>query len=237
MASTINMFNIGKSGLTVSKQSLATTSHNIANVNTEGFSRQNVEQTAGPNSTPGRLTVGTGAWAKKITRISDEYLERRIQGETKNFGNIEEKDVYLHQTEQIFNESNNEGINQLATKVFNEFRKLSADPANTAMRESVKEAAIQLTGEVNRMDHELKEVSRNIDARITGYVGEVNSLGREIQELNLLIQKEEVSGGSAADLHDKRDLALKRLGALADISSSVDNNGRITVTMVGHIPL
>jgi flagellar hook-associated protein 1 FlgK len=235
MANPVNMFNIGRSGLMVSKQAMTTTGHNIANVNTEGFSRQTVDQTAGPTIPAGRLTFGTGAWAKQVSRVSDEYLERRIQGEHKNFANVEEKDIYLQQTEQIFNESNNDGLNQLATRFFNEFRKLSSDPANTAVRASVREASNQLTADVNRMDTELKEVARNIDARIEGYVREVNSLSKEIRDLNLLIEKAEMGGGTAADLLDKRDLALKKLGAMADISTSKDNNGRVTVTMAGHI--
>lgn len=221
----------------VTKQSLATTGHNIANVNTEGFSRQNVEQTAGVAIPNGRLTFGTGAWAKKVTRVSDEYLERRIQGETKNFAHVEEKDNYLQQTEQIFNESNNDGLNRLATKLFNEFRQLSAEPANTAVRASVRESSIQLTADFRRMDNELREVAKNIDNRIEGYVRELNSLAKEVRDLNLAIEKAELDGGAAPDLHDKRDLALKRLGAMADISTSSDNNGRITITLAGHVPI
>jgi flagellar hook-associated protein 1 FlgK len=169
--------------------------------------------------------------------VSDEYLEKRIQGEHKNFANAEEKDLYLHQTEQIFNESNNDGLNRLATRFFNEFRKLSSDPANTAIRSSVRESSSQLTGEVRRMDHEMKEVAKNIDDRVEGYVRELNALAKEVRDLNIDIDKAELGGGEAPDLHDKRDLALKNLGAMADISTSKDNNGRVTVTMAGHVAL
>jgi flagellar hook-associated protein 1 FlgK len=237
MTSSVNMFNIGKSGLMVSKQSMTTTGHNIANVNTEGYSRQNVDQTAGPVIPNGRLTFGTGAWSKAVTRVSDEYLERRIQGEHKNFANVEEKDTYLQQTEQIFNESNNDGMNRLATRFFNEFRKLSTDPSNTAIRASVRESSSQLAMDVNRMDRELKEVAKNIDTRLEGYVGELNSLAKEVRDLNLMIEKTELGGGSCPDLHDKRDLALKKLGAMADISTNRDQNGRVTVTLAGRVAI
>jgi flagellar hook-associated protein 1 len=237
MPASVNMFNIGKSGLMVTKQAMSTTGHNIANVNSEGYSRQEVSQTAGPTIPNGRLTFGSGAWAKKVSRVSDEYLERRIQGEHKNFANAEEKDIYLQQTEQIFNESNNDGLNRLATRFFNEFRKLSTDPGNTAVRASVREASQQLAGEVRRMDHELKEVTKNIDDRIEGYVREVNALAKEIRDLNIDIDKAELGGGEAPDLHDKRDLALKKLGAMADISTSKDNSGRVTVTLAGQVAI
>ena len=232
---TVNMFNIGKSGLMTSKQAMTTAGHNIANVNTEGFSRQEVDIKQAPTIPNARLTFGNGAWAAKVSRVSDQYLERRIQGEHKNFANAEEKDLYLHQAESIFNESNNDGINRLATRFFNEFRKLSTDPASTAIRASVREASKSLCDEVRRMDLELKSVSKNIDDRLEGYVREVNALAREIRDLNMDIEKCELGGGSAPDLQDKRDLALKKLGAMADISTSKDNNGRVTVTMAGHV--
>jgi flagellar hook-associated protein 1 len=233
----VSLFNIGRSGMMATKGALNATSHNIANVNTEGYSRQLVEQTAGAIVPGGRVTYGTGAMLKSIKRVNDEYLEKRIQQETKNFGNLEEKDAYLRQTEQIFNESNNDGLNRLSTKLFNDFRQLSGDPQNEAIRSSVRESSNQLIGDFKRMDRSLKDVQANIDARIEGYVRDINALSAEVRDLNVAIQKEEITGASAPDLHDKRDLAMKRLGAMADISVGQDNNGRYTVTLAGQVSL
>lgn len=230
----VSIFNIGRSGMMATKGALNATSHNIANANTEGYSRQTVEQTAGPQIPTGNVTFGTGAMLKSVQRVNDEYLEKRIQQEAKHFGMTEEKGAYLQQTEQIFNESNSDGLNRLATRFFNEFRQLSTDPQNEAIRASVRESSRQLTADVNRMDRSLKEVQSNIDSRIEGYVREVNSLSKEVRDLNLLIQKTENQGSSAPDLQDKRDLALKRLGSMADISVGKDNNGRVTVTLAGQ---
>ena len=237
MGTPVNLFNIGKSGLMVSKHSMQATGHNIANVNTEGFSRQRVDQTTGPTIPAGKLTFGTGAWAKQVSRVNDQYLDRRIEMETRNFGNLDEKSTYLHQAEQIFNESNSDGLNRLATRFFNEFRKLSTDPGNTAIRASVREASTQLVADMRRMDGSIREVQKNIDDRISGYVREVNALAKEVRDLNDAITRAEAGGGNAPDLQDKRDLALKKLGAMGQISVSQDNSGRVVVTMEGHIPL
>jgi flagellar hook-associated protein 1 FlgK len=237
VAAPVNMFSIGQSGLQATKASLSTTSHNIANANTEGFSRQSVDQAAGPAIPSGRMTFGTGVRMKDIKRVNDEYLEKRLHTENKNFGNVEEKDIYLQQTEQIFNEANNDGLNRLATKFFNEFRKLSSDPSNEAIRASVREASRQLVGDINRMDRSLKDVQANIDTKIEGYVREVNGMAKEIRDLNLLIERSEMEGSSAADLQDKRDLALKKLGAMTDISVSKDKSNKVIVTMNNHIAL
>lgn len=233
----VNMFNIGRSGLMATKSALNTMSHNIANVNTEGYSRQTVEQTAAPTAYSGRLNMGAGAMLKSVKRVNDEYLEKRIHTEAKNFGMAEERDNYIRQTEQIFNESNGEGLNRLATRFFNEFRQLSTDPMNEGIRASVRESSRQLVADVNRMDKSLQDVQVNIDARIEGYVREINSLSKEIRDLNMLINNAELGGQDAPDLQDKRDLAMKRLGELVDISSAKDNNGRVTITMSGHVAL
>lgn len=237
MAGSVNMFNIGKSGLQATRSAMTTTGHNIANVNSEGYSRQTVEVTAGPTIPAGRLTFGTGAWTKSIERVNDEYLDKRIHTENRNFGHIEEKSNYLEQTEQIFNEANSEGMNRVTTNFFNEFRKLSGDPENEAVRASVREASKQLVDEVRRMDRSLKDVQANIDNRVDGYVRDVNALAKEVRDLNIMIQKTDAEGSAAPDLHDKRDLALKKLGGIVDISVSKDKNSRVTVTMAGHVAL
>ena len=82
---------IGLSALNAQRRAIEVTGHNISNANTEGYSRQNVEQTAAPVIPDGRLAFGSGVMSKKVTRVSDEYLEKRIQNEHKNFANAEER--------------------------------------------------------------------------------------------------------------------------------------------------
>lgn len=236
MTGSVRMFDIGNSGLQASKQALSTVGHNIANVNTEGYSRQRVEQTSNPTMPITKGNAGSGVRIQGITRTNDEYLSRRIEQEQKNFGGAEERENYLSQTEQIFNESNTEGLNRLTTNFFNEFRKLSIEPENQAIRASVRESSNRLVADIHRMDEELKEVNKNIDYRLTGYVTEFNSLLREVRDLNLLIDKSQIGDQPPApDLLDKRDQAMKRLGAMADISVAKDEKSRVTITLAGKV--
>lgn len=230
------MFDIGNSGLQASKSSLSTVGHNIANVNTEGYSRQRVEQTAGPTLPATKGNAGSGVRMLGVTRTNDEYLNRRIEQEAKNFGFAEERDVYLSQAEQIFNEANTDGLNRLTTQFFNEFRKLSVEPENQAIRAAVREASSRLVADIRRMDAELKEVQTNIDYRINGYITEFNALLKEVRDLNALIDKTTLGDNLASpDLLDKRDNAMKRLGAMADISVAKDEKNRVTITLAGKI--
>lgn len=236
MGGSIRMFDIGNSGLQASKQALSTVGHNIANVNTEGYSRQRVEQTANPEMPITKGNAGSGVRLLGITRTNDEYLNRRIEQEAKNFGYAEEREVYLSQTEQIFNEANTEGLNRLTTNFFNEFRKLSVEPENNAIRAAVREASVRLVADIRRMDTEVKEVATNIDYRLAGYVTEFNALAKEVRDLNLLIDKSQLGDQPPSpDLLDKRDVAMKRMGALADISVGKDNKNRVTITLAGKV--
>src|SRR5271166_6212927 len=94
-----NVMNTAKSGLFANRASLATTGHNIANVNTEGYSRQRVEQAAAPPQTLGGMNVGTGVHVAAIHRINDEYLTQQIANETTFLGQYEEKDMAMAQAE------------------------------------------------------------------------------------------------------------------------------------------
>src|SRR4051812_37598407 len=114
--SSVNIFNTGKSGLFTNRAALATTGHNIANVNTEGFSRQRVEQATAPPAQIGNTVYGTGVKIQNIQRVNDEYLTRQIASEMKLVGQYEEKDLALSQTENIFNEIHNVGMNRLLAK-------------------------------------------------------------------------------------------------------------------------
>src|SRR3990167_199442 len=128
MAGSVNIFNTGKSALFSSRSALSTTGHNISNVNTEGYSRQRVEQESIAADKLGNVVYGTGVRVAGIQRINDEYLTRQVSHETKFLGQYREKDVALAQADSIFNELNNEGLNRLLAKFFNEFRKLGNDP-------------------------------------------------------------------------------------------------------------
>lgn len=228
------MFDIGNSGLQASKQALSTVGHNIANVNTEGYSRQRVDQTANDPLPATKGNAGSGVRILGVTRTNDEYLARRIEMEQKNMGAAEERETYLSQTEQIFNEANTEGLNRLTTNFFNEFRKLSIEPENQAIRSAVREASTRLVADIRRMDTELKEVAKNVDYRLNGYVSDFNALLHEVRELNELIDKAQLGDQPPPpDLLDKRDEAMKRLGAMADISVSKDNRNRVTITLAG----
>ncbi len=234
-----SVFQTGRSAMQASKAAIATTGHNIANANTEGYSRQRIETAAStPKTTPGsKAMIGDGVHIQRHTRINDEYLEKQLRNGNREMAHFEEKELALKQTEDIFNEMNGEGLNRIMTRFFNEFRKLGNEPDNDAIREAVRESSQALVNDFKRLRREVDEVRAHIDTRIDGHVTEINSLAQQIGNLNRKIRESEVTGVKANDMQDQRDLALKKLAGFLSINTHKDNFGNVNVDVPGVGPL
>ncbi len=236
----LNVLQTGKSGMTTAKAGIATSGHNIANANTEGFSRQRIQseamltkQLAGQ----GGPYVGDGSKVSKIERVNDEYLEKQLREGGRDMAYHEEKQVFLNQVEDVFNEMNGDGLNRIVAKFYNDFRKLSNDPSSEAIRQSVRESSQAMVNDFRRLRTEVTAVRSHIDNRIDGNMKELNSLAKEMAMLNEKIRMAETQNNEANDLRDRRDAILKKIGTFVDVSSHSDNQGRIDVDIKGVGPL
>lgn len=233
-----NLANIGLSGMTASKAAITTTGHNIANANTDGFSRQRVEtETNMPQSYGNRGQLGTGTLIGRVSRTNDEYLEKQIREGTRDMSHLEEKQMALKQTEDIFNEMNGDGLNRVVSKFFNEFRKLANEPESPALRQAVREASQAVVNDFHRLRSEVDQVRKHIDSRIEGYTSEVNADAQELKELNMRLLVANASKTPANDLEDKRDLVLKKIAGYMDVSTHKDEMGNVVVDIRGVGPL
>lgn len=229
----------GKSGLMAAKSAIATTGHNISNANTEGYSRQRVELASkNPVAVQGVNTkMGSGVMVKDVKRINDEYLEKQIRNASNEMGNLDEKTMLLQQVEEVFNEVEGDGLNQVMAKFFNNFRQLANDPSNEAIRHTVRESTDSMVKTIRRLNKEVNLIKGHVDARISGHAKELNSLSEQVSKLNLEIDKTELNNLSANDLRDRRDLALKKMSELLDISVHQDEAGSLNVDVKGIGPL
>ncbi len=233
-----NVMQTGRSGMVAAKAQMATTSHNISNANTEGFSRQRVEQRA-DNAIPhgGKNMIGQGVGLARTDRLNDQYIEKQIRNASRDLSHLEEKDLALKQTEDIFNEMGGEGLNRLVSKFFNEFRKLANEPDNEAVRQSVRESTLAMANDFKRLHSSIEDVRNHLDHRIEGFASEANSIAVQVKDLNLKIKVQELSGGQANDLRDQRDTMMKKLSTYFDVSTHTDKDGGINVDIKGVGPL
>ena len=228
-----DLFNIGRTSLHASKTSLKTTSHNIANANTEGYSRQKVTQETNTPVAEGNYVLGTGTNIKSIKRVHDKLIETKLNHSLTNSNFHEERTFQLERVEEIFNEINSDGLNKILNKFFNSFRELSNQPENEVVRALVKDNAQLVVNDFNRLDEQVTGVKENIDRKIQGSVTEINSLANSIATLNKEIVNIENTAGETGDLRDQRDMAVRTISEFLKVNTYEDQKGQYVVNIVG----
>ncbi|MEC9487921.1 MAG: flagellar hook-associated protein FlgK [Halanaerobium sp.] len=226
--------------LRAQQKAMQVTGHNVANANTEGYSRQRAIQTAtrpyaypGMNMPAGAGQVGTGVEVSQIERVRDQFIDGQIREEAQSLGYWEQRYQGLHRMELIFNEPSDTSL----SFVFNEFWKsledLSVYPEDTATRATVRQRALNLVDGFHSLDDQLVDYKRALNEDVKTTVEEINSLARRIADLNEQIVNVETTGQKANDLMDQRDLLFERLSKLVNVRGSVDGENNLSVTLGG----
>lgn len=228
-----DILSIGHSGLSAAKKSLETTGHNISNVNTEGYSRQRVQQSTATPVTQNGLVQGTGVRVRGVNRVHDVQTEKRLQRATSNESFSEKKFHELNHVENVFNELDRDGLNNLLNTFYNAFRELSNQPDNETVRSIVRDKASLVVKDFKRIRTSLDEISRSIDSKLINDVEGINTLSKDIAILNRKINQLEVVGDETGDLRDQRDLKVRELSKSFKVHTYHDNNGNFNVSAVG----
>ncbi len=228
-----DLLGIGRSGLNVSKKSLEVTGHNLSNVNTEGYSRQRVIQSTAIPVSVGGFVLGTGAKVDGVRRFNDEFIDKRLMNSLASNKYFEARTENLEQVENIFNELDSDGLNQVMNKFFNSFRELANQPENETIRSVVRDNATLVVKDFRRIRNTLDTQSENIDRKIMTSVADVNQLLNHIADLNGKITSIEIAQGETGDLRDQRDVALRNLSENFKVHTYTDEKNRFIVTAQG----
>ncbi|MBU3214287.1 flagellar hook-associated protein FlgK [Clostridium estertheticum] len=213
MSGLFSTLNVGVRGLTAQQGAIDVTSHNIANANTDGYSRQRVtmETTRPSNTSPGQL--GTGVQISSISRIRDTYLDYQVRAENGTMGLNEGKENVLSQVETVFNGLSDTGVSTLIDKVYASWQTLSTSPQLSNTRTVVAQQSKALTDQLNSIYNQLKTVKDDCKAVIKQDVVDINSMLNQIDNLNQQIKAVKIGGDEPNDLMDKRDLLEDKLSA------------------------
>lgn len=226
-------FNTAVSGLLTSQRKLYITNHNIANANTEGYSRQVATQNATlPHRLPGIGFVGTGTNITSIERVRDSYLDYKYRTENAPLGEWEIKRNTLLDIEHILKETEHEGLSKYVDDFFKSLEDLSTNPSDDSYRVAVREKAIAMTNHLNEAANKLYNLEKDINYQIGAQVKKVNDIGSQIKNLNEQIYKLEIDGKKANDLRDQRDLLVSELSKLVNVQVS-EYEGKYTVSIGG----
>ena len=226
-----DLFSIGRSSLRTSKKSLSTTSHNIANANTEGFSRQSVVAETNAPIQSGKNIHGAGVNIKSIKRVHDKLVEKKLTHSISNNSFHQERTNNLSNVEEIFNEINSDGMNKIMNRFFNSFRELSNQPENEVVRTLVRDNANIVVSDFKRISGEITHVKERIDNQIGAIVEDANTIANTVAKLNKEITRLENMGGESGDLRDQRDSAVRQLSEYFKIDTYEDERGQFVINI------
>lgn len=219
MRSTFTGFTTAKSGLFASQRALDITGHNLANVNTKGYSRQRLEQV---QSTPLKLAggqgmLGTGVDTTAIHQLRNELLDYKYRDEATSLGYWSAKADGLAFIESIMNEPSDTGISKVISQMFESFDELSKNADNITTRALVRQRATTFTNSVNHMYNQLEKMVVDYNFDVQSMVSRINTYGEQIARLNDQILRFEVDGSNANDLRDQRNVLIDELSEIVDV--------------------
>ncbi len=232
---------IGKRAISAQQTALTVTGHNIANANTNGYTRQVASlETVLPFCTPTLQTgskagqIGTGVSIGSIQRIRQEFLDNQYRNENKAAGYWQSVAESISKLEVIVNEPSNFGLRAVMDQFWAAWQDLVNNPENDSVRTVVAERGATLADTFNHIHRQLVELREDVNSIIKTKVDDINTMAEQLQDLNKQILSIKLSGQEPNDLLDRRDLLLDELSRLIDIKVYDDQNGMIAVQLGGR---
>lgn len=217
MAGIQSVLDIGQWALHAQQLGMAVTAHNVANVNTQGYSRQRLilEPATPENYQPGQ--IGRGVRAASIERVYDRFLGLQLRTELSTKGSLQAQSSYYKQLESIFSGLSDSDLGSELRAFWSAWEELSIHPEGSTERVGVREAALQVASRIRGLREKLVGLQEQLNSSIRVSLDRVNELSSQVARLNIQIKRTEGSGQNANDLRDMRDKALDELAGLMEI--------------------
>ena len=210
---------IAGSGLRNANAALNTTANNISNVQTEGYSRQEVTSQAA-NALRTFTTygcAGAGVETLAIERVRDSFYDVKYRNNNSNLGQYESKAYYMQTIEDYFNDDGSTGFVTVFNKMSECLQSITTNSSSTSTKAQFVASAESLTDYFNGLYGNLQELQKDINLEIKQCVDEINSISEQIATLSKQINVIELTGSTANDLRDQRDLLVDTLSEYVDV--------------------
>lgn len=229
----VNLYNTGVSGLLAAQQQLATTGHNIANVNTEGFNRQRAEQNASVGLYGGGNFVGSGTYVQDISRIYNQFTYKEQLHNQSNLGNADTLHKDLDQLNEIMSFSG-ASINSSIENFYQTMNGIADNPSDLGLRSIALNQAGVLSNDFSRLNDNIDQLEKSANSVIVQMANKISQLSVELAKINeQILQSQDLTiNGQPNDLLDKRDQLVGELGEYTSVNTILDENGVMTV-MIG----
>ena len=225
-----DLISIGTSAVAAYQRALGTVSNNIANVGTDGYSRQEVVLEAGAAKKEGVLMMGTGVLADRIRRSYDAFTESNLRNSNSDLASKEPMVSYSNRVVDIMGGSTM-GLTDALDKFFSSARNLSSDPASIVVRGSFVRDAQGLASRFNELSGQLDLLQSETREAIESNVGQINTLVKQLALVNGQMTKQESVDRQPPQLLDQRDQLLKELSSIARVTTAFKTNGAVSVSL------
>ena len=238
MGGTFTSYQIARSGLFVNERGLFVTGHNISNVNTAGYVRQQAMLQNGPIQTSpskyGLMQLGLGADVQQIRQIRHSFLDNIYRKENTTLGYWETRQKTFQDVQAIMAEPMESGLQNVLNQFWDSWQELSKEPDSLTVRALVRQRSEGLVQMINHMGTQLDRLQNDLNNELSVRIAEVNEITASIAKLNVTILRSEVSGDTANDYRDQRNYLLDRLTKLANVDINEMQDGQVDVTLGGY---
>lgn len=232
---------IGASGLQNSQNALNTTAHNLSNIDTTGYTRQQVQLSAkryvtlsvNPNSVNNKQT-GLGVTYSRVKQVRDYFLDKTYRKESGRSMFYEVSTEVMEEVESQLGEMNGEAFQTTITDFWTAIQELAKDPASSVTQGLLVQRASEFVERASAVYEGLASYQDNLNTQIKTQVQKINDYGNQLLYLNDKIRAIEAGGiEQANDLRDARNQILDELAELASISYAEDIYGSVSVQIEG----
>ncbi len=234
MASTFFGLHIAASGLRAANAALNTTGNNISNVNTVGYSRQEVKTEANDAlrvfATYG--CAGAGVDTIAIERIRDQFYDRKFRDNETKLGEYDTKAYYAKMIEDYLTDDGKSGFKTVFDRLGTTLQEITKNSSSTSTKAQFVSAVKSMTDYFNNMYGDLQNLQADVNDEIKIRIDHINSIAQDLATVNKQINTIEIQGTTANELRDKRDALIDELSAVVDVEVQelpiCDNTGRQT---------
>jgi flagellar hook-associated protein 1 FlgK len=230
----VSLYQSGVSGLLAAQQQLATTGHNISNVNTEGYTRQRADQSASLGLNNGNNYIGGGTYIQDITRLYDQFSHKEQVMNQSNLSNADSLNARLTQLDQVMSTSGQAVVGSL-DQFYQAVNGVADNPNDSGLRSIVLNQASVLSTNFNELTENFDKMTKAVNGEIDQVATRISEISNELAKINeTIMQSQNIQqGGQPNDLLDKRDQLIGELSEFTRVTTLKDSNNVMTV-MIGQ---
>ena len=238
MANGMSSLMVGATGLKSAQTALNATAHNLANINTKGYTRQQIAFSdtqyvdyRGKSNAVISSNYGLGVAVTEIRRIRDQFIDSAYRSENSRLGYYTSQYKAVEEVEDQLGEMQGVTYQECLTTLYDAINEISKEPASTVKRSSLIQAASAFMTRTDAVYRGLKEYQTTLNVEVRNMVDKINNMGQELYKLNKRIARIEAAGvENANDLRDQRDAVLDELSGYISISYYEADNGEVIVS-------